>query len=63
MVWTILSGTPYLVPFPSAHSVMPGGLILAAIYYFGAGLTGVVLGNFVPMGQTVSCLGETAVWV
>ena len=63
MVYPILSGTLALFPFTAAHGVTPGGLILVAIFYFGAGLTGVGLGHFLPMGPTVACLGETPVWV
>ena len=63
MVWPILSGTPALVPFTANHGVTPGGLILVAIFSFGTGITVVGLGQFVPMGPKVDCLGETAVWV
>ena len=53
MVWPILSGTPALSTVTSAHGVTPGGLIHVAIFTIGAGLTGVSLGNFVPMVPTV----------
>ena len=63
MVWTILSGTPYLVPVTAAHGVTPGGLILVAIFSFFLVLAAVVIGHFFPTGPIVSCLGETAIWV
>ena len=63
MIYPILSDTPALFPVYAAHSVTPGGLIFVAIFYFGTGLTSVVLGNFVTMGPTLACLGETYVWV
>ena len=63
MVRTLLSGTPYLVPFTDPHGVTPGGLLLVANFSIGAGLTGVIFGYLVPMGPTVSCLVETSIWV
>ena len=62
MVWTTLSATPKLVPVSAIHGVMPDVLIFEAIFYFGAGLTSVVLVHFVTMGPTVACLGEADVW-
>ena len=63
MVYPILSGSLALVPVTAAHGVTPGGLILVAIFYFGTGIADVDLGHFLPMGSTVSCLGETPIWV
>ena len=61
MFWPILSATPSLVPVTAAHGFTPGGLVFVAILYFGTGITGMGLGNFVTIGPTVVCLGETAV--
>ena len=63
MVWPILSSTPALVPVAAAHGVTLGGLIFLAIPYFGTGITGMVIGHFLTMGQTVACLEETYVCV
>ena len=62
MFGPLLSGTPSLIPVTDPHGVTPGGLILVAIFYLGAGFTGVGFGYLLPMGPTVSCIGETAVW-
>ena len=63
MARPILSGNPSLVPFTAPHVVTPGGLLLVAIFFLGSGFTSVGFGCLVPMGPTVSCLGETAVYV
>ena len=63
MVCPILSYTPALVPVAAAHGVTLGGLIFLAIPYFGTGITGMVIGHFLTMGQTVACLEETYVCV
>ena len=63
MVWPILSGNPDLVPVTASHDVTPGGLLLVAIFYLGAGLTGVGFIHFAPMGLTLACLGEMSICV
>ena len=62
MVWNIFSATLALVPVTATRGGTPGGLVFVSIVYFGTGITGMVLGKFVPMGPTVAYLGETAVW-
>ena len=62
MVRPLLPGTSALFPFTAPHVVMPGVLLRVAIFSLGAGFTGVDFVYLVPMGPTVSCLGETSVW-
>ena len=63
MVGPLLSGNPALFPVTAPHGVTHVGLLLVAIFSIGAGFTGVSFGYLVPMGPTVSCLGENSVYV
>ena len=63
MVGTLLSVNPAIIPVTTPHGVTLVGLLLVAIFPIGAGLNDVSFGYLVPMGPTVSFIGETAVHV